>query len=245
MLQANGKVLIGGEFTMAGGLTRNRIARFENDPATGSLTVTSPDRIQWLRGGTSPETHQVTFEFSPNDGGAWTEPVAGTRIAGGWELSGIKLPSSGRVRARARIIGGYGNGSSGIEEAEASLTISPLQLWRFTHFETYENTGVAADNADPDNDGLENLVEYAFELDPGIPDAAFLPQWQRDDDDVVLTFTRPTNVTGLGYIAEESLTMAPGTWTAIPNLGSPPLYLYAVPAGGPVRRFLRLRVTSP
>ena len=45
----------------------------------------------------------------------------GTRIAGGWELIGLSLPASGHIRARARIIGGYSNGSSGLVETIAAL----------------------------------------------------------------------------------------------------------------------------
>ncbi len=44
--------------------------------------------------------------------------------------------------------------------------LTPLQTWRELHFETSVNFGDAADNADPDHDGLANLIEYARDLDP-------------------------------------------------------------------------------
>src|SRR5437016_9921989 len=37
---------------------------------------------------------------------SWTTLGVGTRIAGGWELTGLSLPANGQVRARARIAGG-------------------------------------------------------------------------------------------------------------------------------------------
>ena len=45
----------------------------------------------------------------------------------------------------------------------------------------------------PDKDGLENLVEFAFDLDPKAASNLALPAWQLDDDDYVLSFTRPAS----------------------------------------------------
>lgn len=46
--------------------------------------------------------------------------------------------------------------------------------WRFAHFGTYSNSGNAADDADPDYDGIANLVEYALELTPTSLDTEIL-----------------------------------------------------------------------
>ncbi|MCC5804962.1 MAG: hypothetical protein JJU00_01420 [Opitutales bacterium] len=53
---------------------------------------------------------------------------------------------------------------------------TPLQQWRQTHFGTMENAGDAADGADPDGDGIPNLVEYALGGDPMEPFSAALPE---------------------------------------------------------------------
>lgn len=100
-LQGDGKVL-----SMHQG---NRWVRLLNDPAILRLEATSPDRVEWQRGGTAPEVAHVTFERSP-DGVAWTSLGTGTRIAGGWELTGVNLVGSGHLRARGRP-SGFGNGS--------------------------------------------------------------------------------------------------------------------------------------
>jgi Domain of unknown function (DUF5060) len=53
-----------------------------------------------------------------------------------------------------------------------SFTIlSPLNFWRQAHFGTTQNSGNAADTADPDHDGLINILEYAFNTDPNFPNA--------------------------------------------------------------------------
>lgn len=45
-------------------------------------------------------------------------------------------------------------------------TLSPIEVWRGTYFPTHLNTGNAANTADPDHDGIPNLVEYALGTDP-------------------------------------------------------------------------------
>ena len=44
--------------------------------------------------------------------------------------------------------------------------VTPPEAWRYQHFQTNANTGDAADLADPDKDGLVNLLERAFNLNP-------------------------------------------------------------------------------
>ena len=48
------------------------------------------------------------------------------RIAGGWERTGLTLPSSGTIRARARTSSGIYNGSSGLVEGFARIVKDPL-----------------------------------------------------------------------------------------------------------------------
>lgn len=48
----------------------------------------------------------------------------------------------------------------------APALFTALETWRFDQFGSYDNTGDAADNADPDGDGRNNLVEYATGSNP-------------------------------------------------------------------------------
>ena len=125
-VQADGRIIVGGSFSTLGGVTRNRIARLANDAVTASLTVPDSSRVRWLRGGASPETHQVAFELSTDGGTNYTYLGAGARISGGWELTGLSLPPSGTIRARGRTSGGVNNGSSGLVEATASYPSTAL-----------------------------------------------------------------------------------------------------------------------
>lgn len=121
-LQSDGQVLLGGEFTSIRSLPRHHFASFPNDPSPQELSNSSHRRVQWLRGGTSPKIQDVTFEVSTDSGATYALLGHGTRISGGWELTGLSLPSRGLLRARARTAGGLGNNSVGIVETVVPVT---------------------------------------------------------------------------------------------------------------------------
>ena len=109
-VQEDGRVLAGGAFTSVGGVARSGFARLINDPAAESLTIPSAQRVQWLRGGASPEAESVSFELSTDVGVTYGALGAGVRIPGGWERTGLSLPAGGEIRARARLANGDGSG---------------------------------------------------------------------------------------------------------------------------------------
>ena len=130
-VQSDGKVLVGGPFTGLGGgtgtTTRWNIGRLTNTTLASQSIVTSPGGtvITWLRSGASPEVSRVTFEIS-TDGTAYTALGAGTRIAGGWRLSGQALPIKQNVfiRARGYYATGYRNGSASIVESVRNVFLT-------------------------------------------------------------------------------------------------------------------------
>lgn len=119
-LQADGKLLAGGDFSMVDGQARNCLARLHNDDATSDLAETSNSRVEWLRDDSAPELSEVIFQVSQDGGTVYRTLGAGTRITGGWELTGLNLPPSGFVRARGRVMTG-GNGTTGLVEAVAGF----------------------------------------------------------------------------------------------------------------------------
>ncbi len=143
-VQPDGKIIITGGFTSSGGQTRNRIARLINDNVSQALTVASVERVEWLRGGASPEAQRVTFDVSTDAGSSWLPLGAGTRIAGGWELTGLTLPGSGLVRAQGRMTGGSGNGASWVVESVTNFAGLPAPE---IAIEQPQGTNVADDSA--------------------------------------------------------------------------------------------------
>ena len=124
VVQADGKVLIGGEFTTlqpngaATATTRNRIARLDNDLATQALSITEGTQALWSRGGSAPELTRATFEVSTDGAATWGTPIAGTRLgtSANWQATGLSLPAGSLLRARGVTSGGYFNSSSGLIE---------------------------------------------------------------------------------------------------------------------------------
>src|SRR5262249_47511198 len=120
-LQTDGKILLAGGFNFVNGLPRTNFARLQNDAFTESLVAPTSASVQWLRGGSAPETTQVTFELSTNAGISYAFLAYASRISGGWQLNGLSLPGSGLVRARARTTGGRYSGSAGLVESVAGF----------------------------------------------------------------------------------------------------------------------------
>ena len=124
-LQEDGKLLIGGNFGKVNGTAIYSFARLLNDPASQELTVPSGERVQWLRGGSSPEVDRVSFDLSTDGGATWTGVARGTRIAGGWEAAGMRLTGDGLIRARGFARGGFYNGGSSLFETRVSFSFPP------------------------------------------------------------------------------------------------------------------------
>ena len=137
-VQADGKVLVGGGFTVIGGAARNCIARLTNtDAALQELSVSpSGFTVAWMRGQASPDVWMVIFERS-SDGVTWTSLGNGTRIMGGWQLTGLSLPIEQNLylRARGYATGGLSNASVYLFE---SVRIFYLQPTPSIYFDTVQ-----------------------------------------------------------------------------------------------------------
>ncbi|MBL9146096.1 MAG: choice-of-anchor D domain-containing protein [Verrucomicrobiaceae bacterium] len=120
----SGAVLVCGGFTVVNGVTRRYVALLNNDNISQTLSVPTAGRVQWLRGGASPEAAQVVFELSTDGGTAWSQLGYGSRITGGWQLASLVLPSSGMIRARALVTCGQRNSS--ISQYQTTTTFSGL-----------------------------------------------------------------------------------------------------------------------
>ena len=141
-LQADGKVVAGGGFTGLGGGTgttvRSHLGRVsQTSAATQTLTHSGASALTWSRGGTGPEVSRVSFELS-TDAVTYTSLGSGTRVAGGWQLSGLSLATNQNlfIRARGHHATGQGEGSASIVEAVRNVfvaltscpTIAPTSL---------------------------------------------------------------------------------------------------------------------
>ena len=114
--------------------------------------------------------------------------------------------------------------SDDADEAITNITLTgrlltALENWRQIYFGNIANSGAGADLNDYKQDGTVNLLKFAFGLNPVLNTPGQLPRPQRTDTNFVATFTQPSGVSGILYGAEWSLTLAPGSWTDIPDTG--------------------------
>ena len=129
-VQADGKILAGGDFTSIGGQPRNLFARLTNDTAALQNLAVTQTTITWTRGGSSPQFTRVTFEYS-TDNVNYTPLGNGTAAGSNWTLTGLSLPTGQNfyIRARGYYRSGYQNGSESITESVRNAFLAaPLQL---------------------------------------------------------------------------------------------------------------------
>lgn len=87
--------------------------------------------------------------------------------------------------------------------SSATVTIAdrPVDAWRFSYFGG--NPPLSGDTEDADGDDLENLLEYALQLDPRVPSLSGLPAIDTEIDAgteyFTLTYRKDTTLTDIVY----------------------------------------------
>ena len=131
--------------------------------------------------------------------------------------------------------------------ATGSFTVtenSPVISWRLLHFGTSENTGNAADIADPDGDGWTNHQEFISGTHP-LDRASLLKIDQMQAVGINMQLSFPT-VVGKTYRVERSDTLAEASWQTVQdNIAGTGGTLQATDSGGASRqrRFYRIVVS--
>jgi hypothetical protein len=153
-------------------------------------------------------TYRIQVEDVPLLAGA---PAAADRWV---EAQGTVIVTDGRLT--------LSNGSGAVSNCLAFVEISAvepatLEQWRALWFGATNNSGMAADNADPDNDGLPNFLEYAFGLNPFNTDRDWQPLpllIQTDSADwLACSFLRNTNAADLTFTVQAAGTLPASSWS--------------------------------
>jgi hypothetical protein len=147
---------------------------------------------------------------------------------------------------------GYGIGAAG--DALVHLLDLPVDDWRFGQFSAAEllEPTVSGDGADPEADGLANLLEYALGLDPHVADAAGQPAAGLTNGFLTLTFTRVKSAVDVALEVEVTGQMGAG-WTNSTTVvetvdhGATETITTRdeVPMSAAPSRFIRLKATRP
>lgn len=122
----------------------------------------------------------------------------------------------------------------------------PRPNWRQEHFGTTAENAESADQADPDRDGIANLLEYALGLDPAEASNTQVPLAQLVNDSLVLIFDEPEGVTGIDYAAEWNNTLDPANWTSagIDHAFVNGRHTFTLPTASLGRAYMRLKVAA-
>ena len=117
-LQADGKILAGGEFTNIGGEMRKSFARLSNDTVALQNLAVTQSAITWALDGSSPQFTRVIFESS-TDNVNYTFLGNGAPSGTSWNLTGLNLPTGQNfyIRARGYYRSGRNNGSESITDS--------------------------------------------------------------------------------------------------------------------------------
>jgi hypothetical protein len=228
-------------------------AFFQTKSATnGNVTNSSTTGLgvpRWLRLVRSGNTFTG---FHSHDGVEWIPQGAPATIA----MAGPDLTAGLAVAPRT------GGQTANAVFDHVTFTASrptAYEQWRFDQFDAFDNSGAAADGADPDADGVANLAEFVLHGDPRAADPSILPKPALTATTVEFSFRRRADSIAdtLQYF-ESSATLADWTSLRISPPTDPCVFVSPVGNGletitislpansGPrARLFGRLRVSLP
>lgn len=219
----------------------------------GTTPGSGHDQVLVNGAATLAGTLKVTLApgFTPTAGDAFTVVRSATRSG---TFAAIQLPTLPADRVwRTSYDASSSIGLGLLVEA------TPFAQWQGTQFGAQaSNPAVAGDSADPDRDGIPNLLEYALLLDPeaappvgGTPGHTALPAVARQGNRLVLTYRRNTAASDLVYAVERTANPALGSWSTattttrvLSESNGVQVVEASLDASGS-RLFLRLKVTRP
>jgi hypothetical protein len=190
-----------------------------------------------------PGAATYTVKRSATSSGTYTTVATGI-ASPAFAESGLTVGSTVYYKVSATNAVGTGPDSAPL----GVLVATALQSWRLNNFGTVVAIGTAADTADPDGDGLPNLLEYALNSNPLVADSASArPTCQMSGSRLQFTFNRARS--DVTYLVEGTSDLT--VWTTVAtNPGTVGQSVTVtdtvdIPTANPPRRFLRLRVSSP
>jgi sugar lactone lactonase YvrE len=249
--------ILSGPATLAGAtltITGSGTVTIRASQAGDETRAAAPDQDRSFTVAKAPATVTLgnltaTYDGTPKAATSVTNP-SGLLVVKTYNGSSTEPIAAGSYTVNATVVDADHHGS-----ASATLVIidlkTPHEDWRFTHFQTYDNQGNAADSADPDHDGIVNLTEFALGLDPKSP-STIPATLTLANGSMQFTYTRLiAAVAEINFSVEQSTELSTNHWTTL-GVGSESLpfasdgtrhsVTVTIPATG-TKRFVRLKLT--
>jgi len=149
------------------------------------------------------------------------------------------------------------NLTSGTNSLAISGTgITPYDAWLADHFSSEElaNPAISGAMADPDHDGIPNLMEYALNLDPKAASGGDLPKQGIQGGYLTLTYRQNKQASDVIFIPEACANLCNFSWgtnglTEVSRVNCNTWWSVtvqdSVPMSNATNRFMRLKVTKP
>jgi len=178
--------------------------------------------------------------------GAFEGPLAGR--------STLLWNTTSQLRVRHRDSSGDASSDrSPFTTRNFSTTTAPWLTWRNAEFTPTElaNPAVSGETADPEGDGLGNLLEYAFKLPPKNASTSPVTVSQLDPDALYVTFPLNVNASDLLIAVQHcpdlaSWTDSGVTYELLGVVGGVQTIRARVPRSAPdPRRFIRVWISKP
>lgn len=257
-LQPDGRVVLAGTYSLLPIYSAVALIRIEGDPTPPDVDALAVSEVSetgiTLRGAVNPNgmLTNAQFEFGPTTSYGSTAFVT-LNPASGRAWQNVSAGATGLTPGCLyyyRLTASNAAGSS-VTETGTFGTLITHEAWRQRYFGTPGGTGPAADTFDFDNDGMNNLLEWACGLNPAASDALPL-QTELTGGTFHLTYRRSVSAMNEGktFTVEWADSLSGNPWSdagvsheIISTHGAFEIVRAVLPtASNGGRRFARLRV---
>ena len=157
---------------------------------------------------------RVYYKAAPTN--AWALLAEYTTSVSTWTQRSLSLPNPSRA-SRISFVGvaQYGYGVC-IDDVSVTATSSAYSTWQTNRFTASEMLAgeITGERADPDGDGIVNLLEYAQGLDPRSPDATPWVWAGIRNGFMMVNYRQNKQASDIVYTMESSTNLAQAVWTA-------------------------------
>lgn len=178
---------------------------------------------------------------------SWTV-MTGSAITGSFTLGTVSNDSTGEPVSA--------HGTFSLQQNATAVNLiftpagSPRQTWQQANFgEDWNNPLISGDGADPDKDGIANLLERAFGGNPNASDSSILPANDPLAPMLSIIYRKSVAATDLVFEVQENPNLetpwlpAEGSSTLLDEVNDVQRIRFTAPAAGAERKFLRVQVT--